>query len=185
MSRVGRNPITKLNNVQINISDEKSIYGGQLLTVKGPKGELTIDLRPDVKFSESDNEYIIDLVNSKKSNYHGLYRTLVMNAIVGVTQGFEKELEIVGIGYKAEKKGNDVSFTLGLNHPILFKVEEGVSVEVKDSLFLKVSGIDKQKVGETAAQIRKLRKPEPYKGKGIKYSDEIIRRKAGKTAASK
>lgn len=180
MSRIGKSPIKINDSVKIDIKSGGQ-FAGQIISVTGPKGTLEVELRPDVNATFKDGEIIFELTSSK-SNYYGLYRTLVNNAVVGVTDGYSKELEIVGIGYKAENKGRDLSLNIGLNHPVIFSVPEGINVTVKDNVFVTITGIDKQLVGETAASIRRLKKPEPYKGKGIKYVGEIIKRKAGKAA---
>jgi large subunit ribosomal protein L6 len=191
MSRVGKQPI-KLNSATVEIADKAGIYGGQQVKVKGPKGELVVDIRPEVKIevnAETKELNVIALESnakgrkSKASAYQGLYRSLVNNAVVGVNQGYQKELEIVGIGYKAENMANGIKLTIGLTHPVEFPFPLGISATIKEGVDITISGADKQMVGEVSAQIRALKKPEPYKGKGIKYKNEVIRRKAGKAAA--
>lgn len=185
MSRIGKNPIQLSSSVKIDITDKANIYGGQTVVVKGPKGELSVELRPEVEVNVEGDVLSVSLAKKSqhRKNYWGLYRSLVNNAVVGVVDGYVKELEIVGIGYKAEKIATGISLTIGLNHPVIFNLPAGVSAEITDSVFVKLSGIDKELVGETAARLRGLKKPEPYKGKGIKYKGEQIRRKAGKAAA--
>jgi large subunit ribosomal protein L6 len=178
MSRIGNKPIPLPKGVEV-----KKDGGG--VVVKGPKGSLTTAVVPgiDVKvenntvsFSRNDNE-------GRSRAAHGLMRALVANNVVGVTQGFKKELDIVGVGYRAEVKGKEVVFQLGYSHPVRFPIPKGIDIAVDGKTgHIVVTGIDKQQVGQTAAEIRSLREPDPYKGKGIKYSDEVIRRKAGKAA---
>jgi large subunit ribosomal protein L6 len=178
MSRIGNKPIPLPKGVEVK-------QDGNAITVKGPKGSLVTPIVPGigvkvennvVSFTRSDNE-------GKSRATHGLMRALVANNVTGVTEGFKKELDIVGVGYRAEVKGKEVVFQLGYSHPIRFPVPKGIDINVDaKSGHITVNGIDKQQVGQTAAEIRSLREPDPYKGKGIKYSDEIIRRKAGKAA---
>ena len=178
MSRIGRKEIALPKGVEA-----KKV--GNAVTVKGPKGSLTTALVPgiDVKiennvvqFTRGDNE-------GKSRAFHGLVRALVANNVRGVTEGFKKELDIVGVGYRAEVKGKEVVFQLGYSHPVRFAIPKGIEINVDaKSGHIIVTGIDKQQVGQVAAEIRGLREPDPYKGKGIKYSDEQIRRKAGKAA---
>jgi large subunit ribosomal protein L6 len=189
MSRIGKTPITINNGVTVTIENGGS-YNSQFIMVKGPKGELRVDIRPEVKFAVEGSDILVT-VNDKnnspervKSSYHGLYRSLVANAVNGVVTEYSKTLEIIGIGYKAQLAGNKIILTIGLTHDVPFELPAGISAEIKDSTIIIVKGIDKQLVGEVAAQIRKLKAPEPYKGKGIKYIDEVIRRKVGKTAAA-
>ncbi len=175
MSKVGKKPITIPNGVEVNIS-------GQTVTIKGPKGGLSRKLEPGIKAEVVDNEIIVKVVTTSKAAHQlwGLNRTLIKNMIDGVTEGFKKELELVGIGYRTEKKGEGISLSLGFSHPVEFKAPKGIELEVADKTKVTVSGIDKQLVGQTAARIRNLRPPEPYKGKGIKYADEVIKKKPGK-----
>jgi len=178
MSRIGNKPIPLPKGVEVK-------KDGDALLVKGPKGSLTTAVVPgiDVKvennvvsFARGDNE-------GRSRAAHGLMRALIANNVVGVTQGFKKELDIVGVGYRAEVKGKNVVLALGYSHPIEFPIPEGIQIAVDGKTgHIVVTGIDKQQVGQTAAEIRGLREPDPYKGKGIKYSDEVIRRKAGKAA---
>lgn len=175
MSKIGKKPIPIPEGIEIDIS-------GQTVTVKGPKGELSQKLGQGIKAKTVDNEVVVNAVSTSKTarQLWGLTRTLIKNMIEGVTEGFKKELELVGIGYRAEKKGDGISLSLGFSHPVEFKAAEGINLEVMDKTKIVVSGIDKQLVGQTAAQIRSLRPPEPYKGKGIKYVDEVIKKKPGK-----
>ncbi|HUT22367.1 MAG TPA: 50S ribosomal protein L6 [Candidatus Bipolaricaulota bacterium] len=178
MSRIGKKPIEIPNNVQVSLDGTK-------VSVKGPKGELFQEIHQSIKFEKTDNELVCKIVgDAKKSNaFWGLYRSLVNNMIVGVTEGFEKKMEINGVGYKANVVGKKLTLNVGYSHPVEFELPEGIDAKV-DGNVITISGIDKQLVGEVAANIRKVRKPEPYKGKGIKYVDEVIIRKAGKTAKS-
>ncbi len=176
MSRVGKKPISVPSETKINYQD-------RLLTVEGGKGRLarTIHSAVDLKI-DTDAIQVIGTSNDRTTQaLRGLTRTLVANMITGVTQGFEKVLEINGIGYRAEMKGNQIVFHLGYSHPIAFDLPEGISAAIDRNNVVRISGIDKESVGHTAAAIRRLRPPEPYKGKGIKYAQEHIRKKAGKT----
>jgi len=180
MSRVGKLPIKLAANTQAKIE------AGQIV-VKGPKGELKQALHPNVMINitpEEVNVTIKDASDKKQCAFWGLYRNLINNMVLGVNEGFSKKLEIKGVGYKAQVVGNKLVMNLGYSHPIDFILPSGITAAV-DGNFITLSGIDKQLVGEKAAQLRRLRLPEPYKGKGVKYDDEVIRRKAGKTAASK
>jgi large subunit ribosomal protein L6 len=153
--------------------------------VKGPKGELRQPLPPGVIFALADGQLTASLVREDKAlgKFQGLARTLVANAIAGVTDGFKKELDIVGVGYRAEQKGKQVVFALGYSHPVVFDVPEGVDVLVSSQTHITVSGADRQKVGQVAANIRRLRKPDPYKQKGVRYTGEVLKKKVGKTGA--
>ncbi len=180
MSRVGKSPIVIPANVQVKF-DKKSI------TVTGPKGELKLALLKEVLISVNENVLTVDVTdkeNVKVKALWGLFRNLINNMVIGVTTGFEKKMEIKGVGYRAQVNGQKILLNLGFSHPIDFPLPTGISA-VAEGNFITILGADKQAVGEVAAQIRRLRKPEPYKGKGIRYIDEVIRRKAGKTAASK
>ena len=158
----------------------------QLLTVKGPKGELELRVHPDMKVVVDGGEMRVERPSDQKEHraLHGLTRSLVANMVTGVTEGFSKTLEIVGVGYRAEAKGASITLNLGYSHQIDYKPVEGVSLECPNQTTIVVSGIDKQKVGQAAAEIRAFRPPEPYKGKGIRYQGEHVRRKAGKTAGA-
>lgn len=178
MSRLGKLPIKIPNGTQVSINNG-------FVVVKGPKGELKQKLNKVVKLEIKDNEAIVSVNNPENKDdksLWGLFRALINNMVVGVNDGYEKKLEIKGVGYKMAVSGNKIIFNLGFSHPIEFLLPIGISASV-DGNFLTISGFDKQLVGELSAQVRKLREPEPYKGKGIKYSDEIIRRKAGKAAS--
>jgi large subunit ribosomal protein L6 len=175
MSRVGKNPISIPEGVNVEIKGSK-------VTVRGPKGELSLDCRPEIKVVEKDGHLQVSVkVNVTGSNaYWGLTRALIQNMIKGVTEGFEKKLELVGVGYRATATSDGVSLTLGYSHPVEFKRPEGIDIEVVDNKNITIKGVDKQLVGQTAAKIRSLRKPEPYKGKGIRYANEVIKIKPGK-----
>lgn len=178
MSRVGKMPIAVPKGVQVKISEN-------MIEVSGPKGKLSHNLFNGITMKIEDDLVIIKRASDQKihKSLHGLTRTLVANMVVGVTDGFTKELEINGVGYRAQLQGRNLVFSLGFSHPINFPLPEGIEVEIDKQTKLSVKGIDKNLVGETAAKIRGLKKPEPYKGKGIKYKDEHIRRKVGKTGA--
>lgn len=176
MSRIGKNAITIPAGVTVTINDK-------LVTVKGPKGELSQEIRPEIKAELVNNQVVFSVIHKSKQTpgFWGLSRALVANMIKGVTEGFEKKLELVGVGYRVKKAANGITITVGFSHPIEFTAPNGIDFDVADEKSLVVKGIDKQLVGLTAAQVRAFRKPEPYKGKGIKYADEVVRRKAGKT----
>ena len=176
MSRIGRLPIPVPSGVDVDITD-------RLVTVKGPKGTLTHTLAEPIVIEKADDGSLLvtrpdDEKRSKER--HGLSRTLVANMVTGVTEGFTKTLEIVGTGYRVQAKGADLEFALGFSHPVNIPAPEGITFEVQAPTRFVVRGIDKQQVGEVAANIRKLRKPEPYKGKGVRYQGEVVRRKVGK-----
>jgi large subunit ribosomal protein L6 len=175
MSRIGRLPIDIPSGVDITID-------GQHVAVKGPKGELALTVKEPIEASKVENQVIVTRPDDERSSrsLHGLSRTLINNLIIGVTQGYQKELEIVGTGYRIASQGQGVEFQLGYSHPIMVQPPAGITFTVEGNTKLVVSGIDKQAVGEVAANIRKLRKPEPYKGKGVRYAGENVRRKAGK-----
>ena len=176
MSRIGKAPITIPKGVEVNADRE-------VVRVKGPKGELVSRIPAGISVSISDGEVRFARANDEpqQRSFHGLLRSLVANSVEGVTKGFTKDLEIVGVGYKAEVKGKSVVFALGYSHPINFAIPDGISVALDAKAGkLTISGADRQKVGQTAAEIRSLRVPDPYKAKGIKYANEIIRRKVGK-----
>jgi len=175
MSRIGRQPITVPAGVTAKVD-------GNDITVTGPKGTLSLTVAEPIVVSEEDGSLVVTRPDDERNSraLHGLTRTLVANMVTGVTQGYEKGLEIVGTGYRVAAKGTDLEFQLGFSHPVLVKAPEGISFQVESPVKFKVQGIDKQKVGEVAANIRKLRKPEPYKGKGVRYEGEVVRRKAGK-----
>ena len=175
MSRIGKQPIEIPQGVEIKIED-------RVVKVKGAKGNLEVNLPPKVKVSQKDNELEVSVPNPndiRQSSFWGLGRTLVANAILGANEGFEKKLEVNGVGYKAALQGNNLILNVGYSHPVEIKPPEGITLSV-DGNVITVFGADKKMVGEIASQIRAVRKPEPYKGKGIKYDTEVIRRKAGK-----
>ena len=175
MSRIGRLPIAVPSSVDVTID-------GRQLTVKGPKGTLTRTLHPDMRVSQEDGTIVVARPTEQKTHkqLHGLTRTLVNNMVVGVTDGYRKGLEITGVGYRAALSGRKLTLNLGYSHPIEIDPPEGISFEVENPTRLAVVGIDKELVGQVAAQVRATRKPEPYKGKGVRYAGEYIRRKAGK-----
>ena len=179
MSRIGLKPIDIPNGVEVKLNDKN------YAVVKGPKGTLEQQLHMDMKVEINDNIITVSrpTENKKHKSLHGLTRTLLSNMIIGVTDGYQKVLEIVGVGYRAKKQGKKLVLNLGFSHPVEMEDPEGIETLVEGNNKIIVKGIDKQKVGNYAAVIRDWRKPEPYKGKGIKYSDEKIRRKAGKTAS--
>lgn len=176
MSRIGRLPITVPSGVEVAIE-------GQDVSVKGPKGQLSLTVAEPIVVSRSEDGAVeVTRPDDERlsKSLHGLTRTLVANMVTGVTQGFERKLEIVGVGYRVQAKGSDLEFALGFSHPVVVTPPEGISFAVESPTKFSVSGIDKQQVGQVAANIRKLRKPEPYKGKGIRYAGEHVRRKVGK-----
>lgn len=175
MSRIGKQPVTIPSGVEVTID-------GQTVTVKGPKGTLTQEIPAPIEVKQEDGAIVVSRPDDERENrsLHGLSRTLIYNNVVGVTEGYTKQLEIVGTGYRVLAKGSDLEFSLGYSHTILFKAPEGITFQVDGPTKVSVNGIDKQQVGEVAAKIRKLRKPEPYKGKGVRYAGEHVRRKAGK-----
>lgn len=176
MSRIGRLPIDIPEGVTLKQDENK-------LTVKGPKGELSKEFSPLMTINITDDQVIVERSsdNREDRSLHGLTRSLIESMITGVTEGFEKKLEMVGVGYNAKLKGKDLELEVGYSHPVIIKTEGQIEFEVEKNTNITVKGIDKQLVGEMAAKIRSVREPEPYKGKGIKYVDEHIRRKVGKT----
>lgn len=179
MSRIGKQPIILPEGVTFSIEDN-------VVSVKGPKGELTQKTDSKVKIEQKENEIIVSVKNPENKTdkaYWGLFRMLIANMVKGVTEGFEKQLEVNGVGFKTELKGKQLVLHVGFSHPVEYDLPEGIEGKVEKNV-ITVSGIDKQKVGQTAAEIRAIKKPEPYKGKGIKYIDEQIRRKAGKVVKS-
>ncbi len=181
MSRIGNAPITIPEGVTVKVTKGGDFYH-QLVTVTGPKGSLNESIRYGVTVSVEDGIVTLKREDDKKQNraYHGLYRSLINNMIIGVSEGYKKELELVGIGYRAEMQGEKLNLSLGFSHKIDFVPPAGIEILVEDQTKLTVSGIDKQAVGETAAKIRGFRPPEPYKGKGVRYSGEVVRRKSVK-----
>ena len=176
MSRIGRLPIEIPAGVTVTID-------GQDVAVKGPKGELALTIKAPIAASVEENQVLVTRPDDERESrsLHGLTRTLIANQIIGVTTGYSKSLEVVGTGYRVAAKGSGVEFALGYSHPISVEPPAGISFTVEGNNKLTVNGIDKQAVGEVAANIRKLRKPEPYKGKGVRYAGEVVRRKAGKS----
>ena len=181
MSRIGKMPITVPAGVEIAIAD------GNVVTVKGPKGTLTKTMHPDMLIKVEGNEVIVSRPSEDKlhKSLHGLTRTLVHNMVEGVTKGYAKELEVNGVGYRAQKQGNQLIMNLGYSHQVTVDEIEGITIDVPAANKIVISGIDKQVVGQFAAEVRGKRPPEPYKGKGIKYTTEVIRRKEGKTGGKK
>ena len=176
MSRIGKNPVQVPAGVDVTIE-------GALITVKGPKGELSHTVKSPISIERNESgEIVVSRPNDERESrsLHGLTRTLINNMVIGVTQGYEKKLEIVGTGYRVVAKGSDLEFTLGFSHPVVVRPPAGITFAVEGPTKFSVSGISKQQVGEVAANIRKLRKPEPYKGKGVRYAGEQVRRKVGK-----
>ena len=181
MSRIGRMPVAVPAGVEITVAD------GNLVTVKGPKGTLTQQLEPTMTIKQEGAELHVSRPDDGKENraLHGLTRALLHNMVVGVSEGFQKDLELVGIGFRTAVKGNKLTMNVGYSHPVEKEIFEGLEVTCPSATTITVKGIDKQLVGEFAAEVRAVRKPEPYKGKGIRYKGEHIRRKEGKTAGKK
>lgn len=179
MSRVGKMPISIPSGVDFKIAEN-------VIEVKGPKGVLTLATHPTIAVTVENNIISVNPVDDSRiaRQQHGLRRTLLANAVAGVTKGFEKTLDVIGVGYKVNVQGNTVVLNVGFSHPVNFVLPAGIAAKVENTK-ITISGCDKQVVGEVAAQIRRVRPPEPYKGKGIKYSDETIRRKAGKSGGKK
>ena len=178
MSRIGKQPIPVPNGAKVAFTDG-------VFTVEGPKGKLSQSVRPEVGLKIEDGEITLSRKEETGTarSMHGLMRSLVANAVHGVTEGFSKTLEIIGVGYRADVSGKELTLALGYSHPVVYAIPEGIQIEVDKQNRVTISGADRQKVGQVAAEIRRLRKPDPYKGKGIKYIDEIIRRKVGKAGA--
>lgn len=177
MSRIGDQPVPVPEGVTVEID-------GTRVSVSGPEGEITDKFHPDMEIERREDEVMVSRPTDRPEHrsLHGLTRSLISNMMEGVTEGYERTLEIRGVGYRAVKKGGDVELHLGFSHPVHFEVPEGIEVEVESPTLLHVRGVDKQLVGEVAARIRDVRPPEPYKGKGVRYEDEDVRRKAGKAA---
>ena len=175
MSRIGRLPIDIPAGVTVTVA-------GDQVAVKGPKGELATRVAAPIEVTVEENQVLVTRPDDERESrsLHGLTRTLINNNIIGVTQGYSKGLEVVGTGYRVMQKGQSVEFALGFSHPVIIEPPAGITFQVEGNNKLTVSGIDKQAVGEVAANIRKIRKPEPYKGKGVRYAGEVVRRKAGK-----
>jgi large subunit ribosomal protein L6 len=178
MSRIGKKPIPLPAGVTVQISEGA-------VEVLGPKGKLRQALPPGIAFAQEDARLVASPVREDRElgKFHGLARSLVANAVLGVTQGFKKELDIVGVGYRAELKGKQINFALGYSHPVVFEIPSGIDVAVDKQTHITVTGIDRQLVGQVAADIRRLRKPDPYKQKGVRYTGEVLKKKAGKTGA--
>ena len=181
MSRIGRAPIAIPAGVEIKVEDNN------VVTVKGPKGTLTQQFNPNMAIAIEEGVLHVTRPNDAKENraLHGLTRTLIHNMVVGVTEGYKKELDVNGVGYRVAKEGNKLVMNLGFSHPVNVEEIPGIEIEVPNPNKIIIHGCDKQQVGQFAAEVREKRPPEPYKGKGIKYTDEVIRRKAGKTGAKK
>lgn len=175
MSRIGRLPIDIPAGVTVEVA-------GREVSVKGPKGELKLSVASPIEVSVDEGQVLVTRPDDERESrsLHGLTRTLINNNIIGVTQGYTKGLEVVGTGYRVAQKGSSIEFALGFSHPVLVEPPAGITLTVEGNNKVTVSGIDKQAVGEVAANIRKIRKPEPYKGKGVRYAGEVVRRKAGK-----
>jgi large subunit ribosomal protein L6 len=179
MSRIGRKPIAVPPGVKVQVGD-------RAIEVQGPKGRLSAPVPPGISFSLAGQELVCQRAGDERQQraFHGLARALAQNAIKGVTDGFAKELDIVGVGYKAQLDGAKVVFALGYSHPVEYRIPEGIKIAVEKLTHLVVSGIDRQQVGQVAAEIRSLRKPDPYKQKGIRYVGEVLKKKAGKAGAT-
>jgi len=175
MSRVAKNPISLPTGVEFNIS-------GSELKVKGPKGNLELNLHPNVSLEENDGQYMVKPDSDKNLAMAGTFRALVNNMVIGVSEGFQKNLKLIGVGYRAQLQGNKLNLALGFSHPIEYTAPEGIKIETPSQTEIIVSGCDKQKVGQVAAEIRSYRPPEPYKGKGVRYADERVVRKEAKKA---
>lgn len=180
MSRIGKAPIKLPKGVETKISKNS-------LSVKGPKGTITQEFGPEVAIELVDNQIVVSLKDEflEKSNLHGLYRALIANMVLGTTTGFEKRLQMIGVGYRAAVQGNALDLQIGFSHPTKLDIPEGIQVKVDKNTLIIINGIDRQKVGQFAATVRSKRPPEPYQGKGIRYENEYVRKKAGKAAAKK
>ena len=178
MSRIGKKPIPLPKGVTVKIAADA-------VEVQGPKGKLRQPIPPGILFAEEGGTVVAKLAREDKAlgKFHGLARSLVANAVTGVTDGFKRELDIVGVGYRAELKGKQVHFALGYSHPVLFDIPTGIDVAVEKQTHLVVTGVDRQLVGQVAANMRRLRKPDPYKQKGVRYTGEVLKKKVGKTGA--
>ncbi|MBI45140.1 MAG: 50S ribosomal protein L6 [Candidatus Marinimicrobia bacterium] len=176
MSNIGKQPISVPDGVSVNLNQN-------IISIKGSLGELSLEFDSEISVKYEDNQILVNRPsnNKKHKEFHGLYRALIQNMVMGVTQGFSKELSLVGVGYTAEKKGNFLIVNAGYSHPVYMEIPDVLAVDVPSVTSIVVKGASKQNVGDMAAKIREIRKPEPYKGKGIRYIDEYVRRKAGKT----
>jgi large subunit ribosomal protein L6 len=179
MSRIGRKPVEIAKGVDVSVT-------GRAVRVKGPKGDLTLQAHPEMMVKVQDGAIVVERPSDGQSHkaLHGLTRTLISNMVTGVTTGYKKSLEIQGVGYKAEKSGKGIKLTVGYSHTVQFDAPPGITIDTPNPTTIVISGADKAMVGQVAAEIRLVRPPEPYKGKGIRYSDEQVRRKAGKTAGA-
>ena len=177
MSRIGKKPVQIPAGVEVAVN-------GKNITVKGKKGELALDFYEKLDVAVEGDEILVTRQDDERDSRarHGLTRALVQNMVIGVSEGYKKELELVGVGYRVQQKGKQLELSLGFSHPVFAEQPEGITFEVPDNTHIVISGIDKQKVGQVAAELRNLRPPEPYKGKGIRYKDENVRRKLGKAA---
>jgi large subunit ribosomal protein L6 len=182
MSRIGKKPIQIPKGVTVKVA-------GDAVEVQGPKGKLRQPIPPGIKFAQESEDGAVSLVakpereDKELKKFYGLARSLVANAVTGVTEGFKKELDIVGIGYRAELKGKQVTFALGYSHPIVFDIPPGIDIAIDKQTHIVVTGVDRQLVGQVAANIRRMRKPDPYKQKGVRYTGEVLKKKVGKTGA--
>jgi large subunit ribosomal protein L6 len=178
MSRIGKKPIAIPKGVSVKVAPDA-------VEVQGPKGKLRQLLPPGIVFAQEDGSLVAKLQREapELGKFHGLARSLVANAVAGVAEGFKKELDIVGIGYRAEVKGKQVHFALGYSHPIVFEIPDGIDIAIEKQTHVTVTGADRQLVGQVAANIRRLRKPDPYKQKGVRYTGEVLKKKVGKTGA--
>ena len=178
MSRIGKKPIAIPKGVTVKVNPNA-------IEVKGPKGQMTQSLPPGIVFAQDNGALVATLARDEAElkKYHGLARSLVANAVTGVTEGFKKELDIVGVGYRAELKGKQVVFALGYSHPVVFDIPNGIDIAVDKQTHITVTGVDRQLVGQVAANIRRMRRPDPYKQKGVRYTGEVLKKKVGKTGA--
>ena len=178
MSRIGKKPIAIPKGVTVKVATDA-------VEVKGPKGQLRQAVPPGIVFAQEETGLVAKLSreDSQLNKFHGLARSLVANAVTGVTEGFKKELDIVGVGYRAELKGKQVHFALGYSHPVIFDIPNGIDIAVDKQTHITVTGVDRQLVGQVAANIRQMRKPDPYKQKGVRYTGEVLKKKVGKTGA--
>ena len=179
MSRIGKKPIPIPKGVTVKIAPDA-------VEVQGPKGKLRQALPPGILFAQDDTGAVVARLSREDAElgkFHGLARSLVANAVTGVTDGFKKELDIVGVGYRAELKGKQVHFALGYSHPVIFDIPSGIDIGVEKQTHIVVTGVDRQLVGQVAANIRRMRKPDPYKQKGVRYTGEVLKKKVGKTGA--
>ena len=178
MSRIGKKPIPIPKGVTVKVAP-------RAVEVQGPKGKMSQPLPPGIVFAQQDGQLVASLEREDGSlrKFHGLARSLVANAVAGVTDGFKKELDIVGVGYRAELKGKQVHFALGYSHPVIFDIPNGIDITIDKQTHVTVTGVDRQLVGQVAANIRRMRKPDPYKQKGVRYTGEVLKKKVGKTGA--